>query len=239
LRQFWQRRDESFACHVTLLSVDVPLTAKHHLLVRLAHWLNIPLLLGLTLSGISVYWASPVFKPFPPWVYERFSLGTFDLARALRLHWFFAYWFMLNGLIYAIGLVAGGGWRDLLPRRHDLRDAWAMIRFYAGFVPMKLRRKPWPHPVVTSKYNALQRAGYLSMPLAGLASIASGWAMHKPVQLGWLERLFLSYDGARVVHFFLMWVFLFFVVPHVVLVVADGWDTFRSMVTGWSERTHG
>jgi thiosulfate reductase cytochrome b subunit len=33
-----------------------------------------------------------------------------------------------------------------------------------------------------------------------------------------------------------MAVFAAFVVPHVVLVFADGWDTFRSMIVGWSER---
>ena len=27
-----------------------------------------------------------------------------------------------------------------------------------------------------------------------------------------------------------------FIVPHVVLAIADGWDTLRSMVTGWSAR---
>jgi hypothetical protein len=27
-----------------------------------------------------------------------------------------------------------------------------------------------------------------------------------------------------------------FVVPHVALVIADGFDTFRSMVVGWSTR---
>jgi len=26
------------------------------------------------------------------------------------------------------------------------------------------------------------------------------------------------------------------VIPHVVLVIADGWDTFRSMIVGWSAR---
>jgi hypothetical protein len=31
---------------------------KHHLLVRWSHWLNVPILLGLILSGISIYWAS-------------------------------------------------------------------------------------------------------------------------------------------------------------------------------------
>jgi hypothetical protein len=28
---------------------------KHHFLVRWSHWLNVPILLGLILSGISIY----------------------------------------------------------------------------------------------------------------------------------------------------------------------------------------
>ena len=46
----------------------------------------------------------------------------------------------------------------------------------------------------------------------------------------------VNYNGARVVHFWVMCALAAFVVPHVVLVIADGWDTFRSMVTGWSAR---
>ena len=114
-----------------------------------------------------------------------------------------------------------------------------MIRYYAGVVPMALLRRPWPHPPVRSKYNALQRAAYFSMPVFGALIVLSGWAMHKPVQLGWLERLFVSYDIARIVHFACMLVLASFIVPHVVLVVADGWDTFRSMVVGWSTRVRG
>jgi thiosulfate reductase cytochrome b subunit len=30
--------------------------------------------------------------------------------------------------------------------------------------------------------------------------------------------------------------FVVFVIPHVVLVITDGWDTLRSMITGWSKR---
>jgi thiosulfate reductase cytochrome b subunit len=33
-----------------------------------------------------------------------------------------------------------------------------------------------------------------------------------------------------------MWFFILFVVPHVVLVLADGWDTLRSMITGLSRK---
>jgi thiosulfate reductase cytochrome b subunit len=45
------------------------------------------------------------------------------LAVALRLHWLCAYLFMLNGLVFVIGSAIGGGWRSLLLRRTDLRDA--------------------------------------------------------------------------------------------------------------------
>lgn len=237
---------------------------KHHPLVRLSHWINVPLLLGLIASGMSIYWAAPVFLHPPDpvtgsrdylqdfsrwisgvlrysgdpraWVYDHFGLGTRQLAVALRLHWALAYLFMLNGLLYAVGLAAGGGWCALLPRRTDLAEGAAMIRFYLGVIPMAILRRPWPHPRVTSKYNALQRSAYFAMPVLGALAVLSGWAMHKPVQLGWLERMFVNYDGARVVHFLCMVGMAAFIVPHVVMVIADGFDTFRSMVTGWSRR---
>jgi thiosulfate reductase cytochrome b subunit len=243
----------------------VQVVAKHHALVRLSHWLNVPLLLLLAASGFSIYWAAPVFhhppthvaprgdyfqdlgawiartlddRGGPPanWFYDHFSLGTAQLALALRLHWLIAYGFMLNGLLYAIGLAAGRGWRALLPRGSDVREALAMLRFYAGVVPMALRRKPWPHPHIAGKYNALQRSAYFAMPLLGLLMVASGWVMHKPATLPWLERLLVSYDVARVLHLAGTLVLVGFLLPHVVLVVADGWDTLRSMITGWSRR---
>jgi thiosulfate reductase cytochrome b subunit len=224
---------------------------KHHWLVRWTHWLNVPLLFGLIGSGLAIYWAAPVFKHAgrdwladlgsalardPKWLYDRFSLGTGLLAEALRLHWLLAYFFMLNGVLYVVGLVAGKGWRALMPRPSDAGEALAMIRYYLGVIPAALAKKPWPHPVVHSKYNALQRGAYFTMPLVGALVVASGWAMHKPAQLGWLERLFVNYDGARIVHFGCMLILGSFVVPHVILVAADGFDTFRSMIVGWSTR---
>jgi thiosulfate reductase cytochrome b subunit len=91
-------------------------------------------------------------------------------------------------------------------------------------------------PFSMKKYNALQRAAYFSVPVAGLLSVATGWAIHKPMQLHWLAALFGGYNAARVWHFWLMWVYILFIVPHVILVCADGWDTFRSMIVGWSTR---
>ena len=242
--------------------------AKHHWLVRITHWLNIPILLGLGLSGLSVYWAAPVFQHKPnaqmddnqdyfvdvghwavkhlpgqhhysapdDWFYNHFSLGSGLLAEALRLHWLFAYLFMINGVLYLIGLGLGGGYKSLLPRRSDIRDAIKMQIYYMGLPFAKLLKRPWPHPEVRTKYNALQRAAYFSMPVFGTLSVLTGWAIHKPQQLGWLQALFGGYNWARVWHFWLMWVFAAFVIPHVILVLADGWDTLRSMIVGWTER---
>lgn len=243
---------------------QVPIVRQHHLLVRVSHWLTLPLLGVLTLSGLAIYWAAPVFRhapdpatgntdylvdlggflsrhlpgatPSPTFLYDHWSIGTGQLALALRLHWLFAYLFMACGALYIVGLVAGGGYKALLPQRGFLGETVSMVRYYAGKIPMALLRRPWPHPPVRRKYNALQRGAYASVLIAGALAVASGWAMHKPAQLDWLARLFGTYDGARIWHFWIMVFFGCFVVPHVVLVVADGWDTLRSMVTGWSRR---
>lgn len=246
-----------------------PIVQRHHVLVRWSHWLTVPILLGLILSGMSIYWASPVYqhKPDPStgnvdyvadigswicayvpglhhyssrpdWVYNHVSLGTYLLADALRLHWFFAYLFMLNGLVYIVGLALGGGWRALLSRFTDLNDASKMAWYYFGKPFAALLHCTWLHPRFTTKYNALQRIAYFSILVVGCLSVATGWAIHKPMQLHWLAAIFGGYDRARMWHFWLMWLFVLFVVPHVILVVSDGWDTLRSMIAGWSARVH-
>jgi thiosulfate reductase cytochrome b subunit len=240
---------------------------RHHILVRCSHWLNAPLLLGLILSGISIYWSSPIYQHRPDpvtgnfdvaadigiwicahvpgqrhyasppdWLYNHMSLGPGMLAPALRLHWLCAYLFMLNGTVYVAGLLMGGGWRSLLPRRTDLVDALKMFRYYLGVPIAKLTRRQWPHPRFNTKYNALQRAAYFSVPVTAFLLVATGWAIHKPMQLHWLVALFGGFDAARVWHFWLMWLFFFFIVPHLILVFADGWDTLRSMIVGWSTK---
>ena len=263
-----QLQDERNATSTLECQAGVLVVRRHHLLVRCSHWLNVPILLGLIVSGMSIYWASPVYqhKPDaqtggvdpladigiwicahvpglrqynspPDWVYNHISLGPGLLASALRLHWLCAYLFMLNGLVFVIGLATGGSWRALLPRRTDLRDALKMVRYYTVLPFAKLARRTWLHPPFNTKYNALQRAAYFSVPVAGLLSVVTGWAIHKPMQLYWLTWVFGGYDKARIWHFWLMWVFVLFVVPHVILVLADGWDTLRSMIVGWSTRT--
>lgn len=245
----------------------VRLARKHHLLVRVSHWLNVVLLTGLIVSGISIYWASPIYQHSPDpqtgisdyfadggvwlcahipglrsyasppdWFYNHFSLGPYMLAPAIRLHWCCAYLFMLNALVYLAGLWLGGGWRSLLPRPSDGRGALFMAKYYLGAPFALLRRRRRVAPPSNSKYNPLQRLAYFSIPIAGFLSIVTGWAIHKPMQFSRLAALLGGFDRARVWHFWLMCLFIAFVVPHVILVFAAGWDTVRSMITGWSKR---
>lgn len=262
-----QHRAAARPARLARAAEPVRVAHKHDALVRISHWGHVPLLVGLIVTGLAIYWAAPVFRhasapgnprgdylmdigrfaagvfgggPNPGnWLYERISLGPAQLANALRLHWLLAYLYMACGLVYVLGLARGGGWRALLPRATDPAEAVAMIRFYLGALPAALARKPWPHPVIAGKYNALQRGAYFTMPLVGLLVVLSGWAMHHPATLGPLELLFGSYDIARIVHFACMAVLGSFMLPHVILVAADGFDTFRSMITGWSTRLKG
>src|SRR5260370_38084482 len=53
---------------------------KHHLLVRWSHWLNVPILLGIIVSSISIYWASPVYQHKPD-----LTTGSVDVAAHIRI----------------------------------------------------------------------------------------------------------------------------------------------------------
>lgn len=69
----FEKNDISILTSTPAEEPGVPVVMKHHVLVRWSHWLNVPLLLGLVMSGISIYWASPIYqhKPDP-------QTGNFD-----------------------------------------------------------------------------------------------------------------------------------------------------------------
>ena len=68
-------RSEAISASTLLEQPSVLVARRHHLLVRWSHGLNVPILLGLILSGISIYWSSPIYqhKPDP-------NTGNFDVA---------------------------------------------------------------------------------------------------------------------------------------------------------------
>jgi len=83
------------------------------------------------------------------------------------------------------------------------------------------------------KYNAAQQLSYSAVIFMGALSILSGFAIYKPVQLHWLTAMFGGYQNARLIHFALTMGYILFFVVHVVQVARAGWNSFRSMVTGY------
>jgi thiosulfate reductase cytochrome b subunit len=191
--------------------------AIHPLHVRITHWINALAMLIMIGSGWQIYNASPLFPfTFP----SGLTLGGW-LAGGLLWH-FAAMWLLVaNGIVYLIvGLVTGRLRRRLLPIQpgevaRDLRAALTGRLSHAD----------------ADVYNAVQRALYLGVLLAGAAIVASGLAMWKPVQLKWLAALLGGYEGARLVHFFAMAAIVAFLVVHIVMALLVP-RNLRAMILG-------
>lgn len=140
-------------------------------------------------------------------------------------NWHFAMMWLLvaNGLLYLGFVYLHGEWRDLVPRKGDIRDAWEMIRFY--FV----RRKDHPRQ---GKHNALQKGAYFALPVLGIITVLSGIAIWKPVQLAFITSLFGGYVWARYWHFMSMMGIVILSFIHVFMVFAVDPYSIRSMLTG-------
>src|SRR6202140_3799686 len=73
---------------------------KHHFLVRWSHWLNVPILLGLILSGISIYWASDLNATSP--------LPEQPGVLVVRKHHFLVRWSHWLNVPILLGLILSG-----------------------------------------------------------------------------------------------------------------------------------
>ena len=207
---------------------------RHHWIVRLTHWVNAAVLIGMMASGLQIYGAFPRFGlrgthfPLPNPVQghalpEWMRLGGW-LAGGLNWHFFLMWPLALNGLLYLAYLVASGELKFLAFRPRDVPRAVQMQLYY-----LRLSREHPPQ----GKHNALQKAAYSFIVLLGVASVLSGLAIWKPIQLSLLTTLFGGYEWARYWHFVAVWLFAAFIVVHVVLVFAVDPASLRAMITGW------
>lgn len=206
---------------------------KHPLLTRWTHWVNFPLLAVMIWSGLLIYWANDVYTItiaghsiihfFPDWFNTLWNIPQ-RLAEGMAFHFFFMWFFFLNGLLYIGYTLFSGQWRSLLPERHSFRDAWQVLLHDLHI------RKTLPFQ---GKYNAAQRIAYTAIILMGAGSIITGLAIYKPVQLYWLCWLCGGYHFARILHFTLTIGYVLFFIIHVVQVIIAGWNNFRAMVAGF------
>lgn len=205
---------------------------RHHWIVRVTHWINVVALTVMVGSGLRIFNAYPRFarrgETFCCYPFEgtpipaKFTFGAW-LAGARNWH-FAAMWVLvINGLIYVAFIYLHGEWRDLVPRRGYVRDAWEMMKFYL------LARRDHP---VQGKHNALQRGTYFILPWLGLLAVLTGIAIWKPVQLAPLTNLFGGYVWARYWHFVAMTLIVLLSFIHIFMVFTVDPYSLRSIITG-------
>lgn len=205
---------------------------RHHLIVRITHWVNALALVIMIGSGLRIFNAYPAFarkgETFCCYPFEGHRIPdwlTFGGWLAGARNWHFAAMWVLvvNGLIYLGFIYLHGEWRDLVPRRGLFRDVGQMVKFY-----LALRAD---HPR-QGKHNALQRLAYFVMPVAAAGAVVSGLAIWKPVQLAPLTALLGGFVWARYWHFLSMLALVALSAVHVFMVFAVDPYSLRAITTG-------
>jgi thiosulfate reductase cytochrome b subunit len=199
--------------------LDAPSAPRlvHPLWVRVTHWINVVAMVVMIGSGWQVYNASPLFAfEFP----KAIALGGW-LAGGLLWHFAGMWLLFANGLVYVIlGFTTARFQRRLLP----IRPA----EFVADLRAALTGRLTHDDLAV---YNAVQKALYAGVLIAGVVIVASGLAIWKPVQLKALTTLFGGYEPARLVHFFAMATIVAFSLIHIVMAFVVP-KSLRAMIIG-------
>ena len=184
--------------------------------VRLCHWVNVPVMICMVMSGWGIYNADPLFGfSFP----QKATLGGWlggNIAWHLAVMWVLG----ANGIIYlSWGLLSGHFRQRFFPLTASAvgRDISLALRFRL------------PHR--SRSYNAVQKLMYLLVLLAGVLLVLSGLSIWKPVQFSSLVALMGGFAAARYVHFFAMSMIVVFVCIHVLMVILVP-KTLPAMITG-------
>jgi Ni/Fe-hydrogenase b-type cytochrome subunit len=167
----------------------------------------------------------PLPRGFPSWLTIP---GYFWLAGGRRWHFFFAWLFVLNGLLYFLYNLLNGHLRKFLLTPRDVAKFLPMMIYY-----LRLRRES-PQE---GEYNPLQKMAYTGVffiltPVIILSGLAMSPQMD--VAFNWLPAIFGGRQSARSFHFILTFLFTLFTFGHIFMVVTTGlFNNMRSMVTGW------
>jgi thiosulfate reductase cytochrome b subunit len=203
------------------------------LAIRWFHWINFPILGVMIWSGLLIYWANDVYRlgwgdktilKFFPDSFNKALNIPYRLAEGMSLHFYFMWFFAVNGFLYVMYLLFSGEWKLIFPNRRSLKEAWLVLlhdlHIRKGLPPQK-------------KYNAAQRIAYTGVIIMGFLMLLTGLAIYKPVQLNWLCAMLGGYAWARAEHFIITILFVLFFVVHIVQVILAGWNNFRGIVTGF------
>ena len=175
--------------------------------------------------GVSYDKGVPQYRGFPAWAtipsYQSLAVGR-------QWHLFFAWLFVMNGVLFALYAFKSGHFRrDLLPTKSDLKHLPREIVDHA-----KLK---FPKGEAARHYNALQKLSYFTVifilgPLIVLTGLTMSPTMDAASPLLWI---FGGRQSARTIHFLCAFSFFAFFIVHMVMVLVSGLrNNLRSIITG-------
>lgn len=165
-------------------------------------------------------------RGFPSWATIPYYKS---LAEGRNWHFFFAWVFGINGLIYLVsGLFSRHLQRDIVPTRRDLahigKDIVAHLKFQ------------FPKGAEAARYQVLQRLAYtgvalIVLPLMVLTGLTMSPAMN--AAFPFLLDVFGGRQSARSIHFICAGLTVGFIIIHLVMVILAGpFNQIRGMITG-------
>jgi thiosulfate reductase cytochrome b subunit len=180
--------------------------------------------LGLSVGphGGQLHQGFPAWATLPSWR---------DLATARRWHFFLAWIFVANGLVYLlVGLMNGHLRRDLAPTLRELSPA------NIGQSVLDHLKLKHPTGEAAKRYNVLQKLAYVAVALILLPlMVLTGLAMSPGFDAiaPWLLDVLGGRQSARSLHFICANLIVLFVIVHVVEVFLAGVvNEIGSMITG-------
>ncbi len=177
--------------------------------------------------GVSKVNGDVTSRGFPSWATIP---GPQWLAMARHWHLFFAWLFVVNGVLYMLYTIFSKHLvRDLIPTGAELKNIGRSIVDHIKF--------KHPTGAAATRYNVLQSLAYLIVIFVLLPLIVfAGMALSPRIDTvftGWVDLLG-GRQSARSLHFLAAAGLLLFVFIHVFEVIVAGvWNEMRSMITGW------
>ena len=185
----------------------------HPLPFVITHWVNLTCMILLILTGFSIHY------PFMPF-FEGVCRG---------LHMFCAFVFVANCLLrivlaFVVKSAPTGGTREKvtdiktwLPQADNRHQAGAWIKYY-----LFLKKD---HPL-SAKLGVPQKISYLMIPILILVMAYTGFCLWAPTMDAPLCVAGINLVGGvmamRIIHYFLMFVFICFMLIHVYLANVEG-----------------
>lgn len=165
-------------------------------------------------------------RGFPAWA----TIPSFQwLAMGRRWHFFFAWVFVFNGILFGLYTLLSRHFdRDLFPFPKDLRGIGRAVLDHLLF----------RHPAGegAARYNVLQKVAYTGVVFVlGPLIVLTGMTMSPRMDAAFpgLLTLFGGRQSARTIHFIVCFAFVGYTLAHLFMVTVTGlWNNLRSMVIG-------